>query len=83
MSVSAKVDVPTRNDARTAVSLGATALRLYAIAEVREALGVSHWQVYQLINSRQLKSVKIGRRRLVPAVELANYIESLRLESSS
>lgn len=66
-----------------AAELGSAALRLYAVAEVREVLGVSHWQVYQLINSRRLKSVKIGRRRLIPAAELASYIESLRLEASS
>lgn len=59
-------------------SLGVAALRLYALSEVQEVLGVSRWQIYQLLNSQQLKSVKIGRRRLVSETDLQQYIESLR-----
>ena len=58
--------------------LGGAALRLFALTEVADILGVSRWQVYQLLNSQQLKSVKIGRRRLVTASDLTQFIESLR-----
>lgn len=38
---------------------------LLTIPEVCAMLRVSRWSVYQLINSRRLKTVQIGRRRLV------------------
>lgn len=62
--------------------LGGAALRLFALTEVADILGVSRWQVYQLLNSQQLKSVKIGRRRLVTASDLTQFIESLRTAES-
>lgn len=38
---------------------------LLTIPEVCAMLRVSRWSVYQLINKRRLKTVQIGRRRLV------------------
>lgn len=58
-------------------TLGATALQLYSVEEACELLGVSRWQLYQLLNQRQLGSVKIGRRRLIPAMELERFVLSL------
>jgi excisionase family DNA binding protein len=58
-------------------SLGATALQLYSVPEACDLLGVSRWQLYQLMNQRQLGSVKIGRRRLIPARDLERFVLSL------
>jgi excisionase family DNA binding protein len=53
--------------------------RLYPIAEVAEALGgVTYHYVWQLIQSGELGSVKLGRRRLVPGSELDAFIASLK-----
>lgn len=60
---------------RIAQELGASALRLCSITETSDLLGVSRWQVYQLINRRELATVKIGRRRLVPLKELQSFVE--------
>jgi excisionase family DNA binding protein len=45
--------------------------------EVGEVLRVGRCTVYDLIRTRALVSVKIGRRRLVPVTGLHAYIESL------
>lgn len=61
--------------------LGASAIRLCSIPETCALLGVSRWQIYQLINRRELKTVKIGRRRLVPLLELHDFIDRRRRTS--
>lgn len=38
--------------------------------------GISRPSVYALINSGALRSVKVGRRRLIPASAVADYIEN-------
>lgn len=53
---------------------------LLTIPEVCAMLRVSRWSVYQLINSRRLKTVKIGRRRLVA---LSAVHAMLRTESET
>ncbi|MEU5545014.1 helix-turn-helix domain-containing protein [Streptomyces sioyaensis] len=45
------------------------------VPEVMEALGLSRFKVYDLIRSRQLKSIKIGRCRRVPADALRSFID--------
>lgn len=45
--------------------------RCSSIANVAEQLGVSERQVARLVASRELKSVKIGRRRLIPNKAIA------------
>ncbi|MEE1774504.1 helix-turn-helix domain-containing protein [Streptomyces sp. JV185] len=45
------------------------------IPEVMEALSLSRFKVYDLIRSRQLKSIKIGRCRRVPADALRSFID--------
>ncbi|MFD8492269.1 helix-turn-helix domain-containing protein [Amycolatopsis sp. NPDC059657] len=53
---------------------------LLTITEVCAMLRISRWSVYQLINSRRLASVQIGRRRLV---ELSAIRAMLRAESET
>lgn len=46
------------------------------VPDVMEALKLSRFKVYDLIRSRQLKSIKIGRCRRVPAESLRTFIEA-------
>ncbi|MFI1905183.1 helix-turn-helix domain-containing protein [Streptomyces microflavus] len=45
------------------------------VPEVMRALRLSRFKVYDLIRSRQLKSIKIGRCRRVPADALRTFID--------
>lgn len=52
--------------------------RLLSINEVSDALQISRWMVYQLINRRELNTIKIRSRRLVAPEDLQDYIARLR-----
>ena len=47
---------------------------LLTIDEARAALRVSKWTVYRLVNDRQLDTLKIGSRRLIPLHAVETYI---------
>jgi excisionase family DNA binding protein len=48
--------------------------------EAAEALGISRSLLYQLLRSQQLKSVRIGHCRRIPAVALDEFVAALREE---
>ncbi|MFB8276921.1 helix-turn-helix domain-containing protein [Nocardia colli] len=50
---------------------------LLTIPETCARLRLSRWSVYQLINRHELASVKIGRRRLVPAADADRFVRQL------
>jgi excisionase family DNA binding protein len=50
---------------------------MYRVGEAAEALRLSRTAIYELIRSEQLRSVKVGKRRLVPVAAVADYVESL------
>ena len=50
---------------------------LYGVEEAAAALRLSRSVLYELIRSGQLRTVKQGRRRLVPVSALADYVASL------
>ena len=50
---------------------------LYGVDEAATALRLSRSLVYELIRSGRLRSVKQGRRRLVPVSALDEYVASL------
>jgi excisionase family DNA binding protein len=50
---------------------------LFTIEEAADRLRVSRWSVYNLIRARQLRTIKIGRRRLVTPAALAECIDLL------
>jgi excisionase family DNA binding protein len=56
---------------------------LLTVPEACEALRISRWSLYQLINKRRLKTVRIDRRRLVAPADLAALIEELRAEGAN
>jgi excisionase family DNA binding protein len=50
---------------------------LYRVDEAADALRLSRSVIYELIRSGQLRTVKAGRRRLVPVEAPAEYVASL------
>ncbi|WP_411091357.1 helix-turn-helix domain-containing protein [Streptomyces sp. 049-1] len=55
---------------------------LYPTAEVAQQLGVSLTTAKALIGSGELRSVKIGRARRVPADALHDYVQRLDTEQN-
>lgn len=55
----------------------ATQVRLHPIPDACEILGVGRSMVFELIKSGELRSVKVGRRRLISSEALEEYIRSL------
>lgn len=52
--------------------------RLHDEAATRERLGgIGRSKYYELISTGVLRSVKIGRRRMVPETAIAEYIDTL------
>jgi excisionase family DNA binding protein len=47
------------------------------VDEAAERLRVSRWTLYNLIRSNQLRTVKIGRRRLIPASAINECLNAL------
>jgi excisionase family DNA binding protein len=54
---------------------------LYTPHETADMLRVCRTTVYGLIRDGELRSVNIGRRRLIPATAIEAYIESLGKEN--
>ncbi len=50
---------------------------LLSVEEAASALGLSKTVIYELIRSRRLRTVKQGRRRLVPVAALDEYVIAL------
>ena len=50
---------------------------LYSVDEAAVALRLSRSALYELIRSGRLRSVKSGRRRLVPVAALGEYVAGL------
>lgn len=51
---------------------------LYPYGEAAEQLGISQRVLERLVRDGELEAVPIGRRRLIPADVLADYVERLR-----
>ena len=55
-------------------------VELLTVAEACTELRVSKWTLYQYIRSRQLASVKLRSRRLIPRSAIRDLIERLKIE---
>ena len=55
---------------------------LFTVDEAAARLRVSRWTVYNLIRSNQLRTVKIGRRRLVPPAALGECVDQLAKDAA-
>ncbi len=49
----------------------------YSVIEAGEMIGVCRRTIYELLTSGQLRSVRIGRRRLVRHDDLAEFVADL------
>jgi excisionase family DNA binding protein len=56
------------------VSVNAEELGLLTCAEVRALLKISEPKLYELLNSGEIGSLKIGRARRIPISEVERYI---------
>jgi len=54
---------------------------LLTVGEACARLRISRWMLYQLIHTRQLTSIKLGRRRLIPEAAIAALIERMLREA--
>jgi excisionase family DNA binding protein len=50
------------------------------ITEACIKLRISRWSLYQLIHTRQLATIKIGRRRVIPVAAIHEFIDRVRDE---
>jgi excisionase family DNA binding protein len=53
---------------------------LLTVEEAAQRLGIGRSHTYVFVMRGELPSVKLGRARRVPAVELENFVERLRSE---
>lgn len=51
---------------------------LYTPVEAAEKLGLGRSTVYELLSTKRLESVKIGRNRRIPAAALDEFVAALR-----
>jgi excisionase family DNA binding protein len=58
-------------------NLATMTARLNDMKEVQARLNVGRSTAFDLVNSGRLRSVRLGRRRLVPESALVEFIESL------
>ena len=61
----------------------ADAVLLYRVADVVRLLNMSRSEVFDLLRSRRLRSVKEGRVRLIPAAALREYVMLLEREAGA
>ena len=67
-----RAEETTSNPTRSSVGLERLA---YGIADAAFVSGISRSKLYELLNSGELTSVKIGARRLIRARDLAELLE--------
>lgn len=56
---------------------------LYEIEEARKLLSLGRSKFYELLADRRIRSVKEGRRRLVPATAIVEYVQLLEREAET
>lgn len=61
---------------------GQVVTRLLKVPEVCERLALSRSEVYELMSSGALPSLKLGRARRVVDADLEDYINQLRLQAA-
>jgi excisionase family DNA binding protein len=61
----------------------AQGVHLNTVEEVMERLRIGRSTAFELIGSRRLRSIKVGRRRLVSEAALAEFIEGLDRDDAS
>lgn len=62
---------------KASIAASEVAPLLYRVEEAAEVLRIGRTVVYELIRCGALRTVKVGTRRLVPAVAVREYVDSL------
>lgn len=57
--------------------------RLHRVEAAAEALGVKRSTAYEEIRLGRLRTVRVGRRRLVPTEYIDEYVELLKREAAA
>ncbi len=57
--------------------------RLFSVENIMQMCGLGRTKVYQEMDSARLRSVKIGRRRMVTAAALDEFIALLEAEAGA
>lgn len=55
---------------------------IYSVAEACQQLRISRWMLYRLVQNRELRTITIGRRRLITAADLDAYVRRLQENAS-
>jgi excisionase family DNA binding protein len=55
---------------------------LVPVPEAAQLLGIGRTKTWQLIYTRRLKAVRIGRRTLIPRAELERFVRELEEEEA-
>ena len=50
---------------------------LYSVADAQQKLGIGRSQLYELLGDGRLRSVTLGRRRLIPEAAISDFIAAL------
>jgi excisionase family DNA binding protein len=58
-----------------------TSRQLYRVTEAMELLSLKRSVMYEQLRSGRLRSVTVGRTRLIPAAAIADYIALLEKEA--
>ena len=53
-------------------------LAVMTVPETAEMLKTSQWTIYKLLRERQLGSIQVGARRLIPLADFHAFIEAKR-----
>lgn len=61
----------------------ASVTRLHCVEAAAKTLGVKRSTVYEEIRLGRLRTVRVGRRRLVPTEYIDEYVELLKREAES
>lgn len=54
-----------------------SAKAVYSIAELCQILGLGKTTIYSAIGAGQIKTLKVGRRTIIPATEVAAFLDRL------
>ena len=68
---------------RTESDLHPTPTALLTVPEACDLLRVSKWTLYRLNQTRQLATIKIGARRLIPPTAVQELVDRLRTEDAA
>jgi excisionase family DNA binding protein len=55
---------------------------LYSVEEAAELLGIGRTFMFELVATRQVDSIKVGKRRKIPRAALEGYISRLTSEQA-